>query len=80
MKSPLWIRKFQLQEKREAPLKWKTLLVLIGFQFMNKYTIGPYIGPSFAKILNQRIQFGPLPPGPFTRMAMIRTAKLIEYL
>ena len=62
-KSPIWIRKFQLQEKREAPLKWKTLIVLIGFQLLNKYTIGPFIGPSFAKILNQRIQFGPLPSG-----------------
>ena len=65
MKSPIWIRKFQLQEKREAPLKWKTLVVLIGFQLLNKYTIGPFIGPHFAKILNQRIQFGPLPSGTF---------------
>ena len=65
-KSPIWVRKFQLQEKREAPLKWKTLLVLIGFQLLNKYTIGPFIGPSFAKILNERIQFGPLPSGKFT--------------
>ena len=65
MKSPIWIRKFQLQEKREAPLKWKTLVILIGFQLLNKYTIGPFIGPHFAKILNQRIQFGPLPSGTF---------------
>lgn len=70
IKSPLWLRKFQLQEKRETPLKWKTLLVLIGFQFMNKYTIGPYIGPSFAKILNQRIQFGPLPSGTHERIPL----------
>ena len=37
---------------------------------MNKYTIGPYIGPTFAKILNQRIQFGPLPSGTYERIPL----------
>ena len=49
----------------------------MGFQCLNKYTIGPYIGPSFAKILNDRIQFGPLPSG--TRWSVSKTLWTVPY-
>ena len=40
LRPPLFLRKYQIQEKKDVPIRWRTLLVLFAFWLFNKFIIG----------------------------------------
>lgn len=58
---PRWLQRYQIQDKKDVPIRLKTFVILLAFWLFNKFLVSSLFAPYFLSILSSRVTFGPLP-------------------